>query len=143
MLAAYEATKTQHEPNAHVEKQIYEGFAINADDDLMAKFHTMPWQNRHELVDLFQHAKFSFLAKRLIFVHDPNCLPVETRQEMFAHVNSRIAAPDNIVVEWTTLTKALRECEKLLLGATSEDREILEGYRSYLVKRISDCLPLT
>lgn len=143
LLAAYEATKTQYEPNAHVEKQIYEGFADSADDDLMTKFHATPWQNRHELVNLFQNAKFGFLAKRLIFAHNPNCLPPACRQEMIVHINSRIAAPDNTEVEWTTLSKALGECEKLLVDVKFEDREILEGYRKYLIERISDCQRLT
>lgn len=137
LLAAYEATKTVYEPNEHIEKQIYEGFAVNADEHLMTQFHAMPWENRHTLTGQFQNPKFGFLAKRLIFAHDPNCLPPACQQEMTAHVNSRVAAPDDSGVKWTTLTKALGECDKLLTSASAEDSEILVGYRQYLVERIA------
>lgn len=137
MLDAYEATKTAYEPNEHVEKQIYEGFAVNADENMMAQFHALPWNQRHTLTSQFQNPKFGFLAKRLIFTHDPNCLPHGCQQEVSAHVHSRIAAPDDSGVKWTTLTKALGECDKLLTGANAEDSEILAGYRQYLVERIA------
>ena len=139
MLAAYEATKTVYGPNEHVEKQIYEGFAVNADENLMTQFHALPWEQRHTLTSQFQNPKFGFLAKRLIFAHDPNCLPHGCQQEVSAHVYSRIAAPDDSGVKWTTLTKALGECDKLLTGANAEDSEILVGYRQYLVERIAVC----
>lgn len=137
LLAAYEATKTVYEPNEHIEKQIYEGFAVNADEHLMTQFHAMPWENRHTLTGQFQNPKFGFLAKRLIFAHDPNCLPPACQQEMTAHVHSRVAAPDDSGVKWTTLTKALGECDKLLTNASAEDVEIIAGYREYLVNRIA------
>jgi exonuclease I len=137
LLAAYEATKTEYEPNAHVEKQIYEGFAVNADEHLMTQFHAIPWENRHTLVTQFQNPKFGFLAKRLIYAHDPNCLPPASRQEISAHVHSRIAAPDDSAVKWTTLTKARKECEEMLAGADAADMPLLEGYRQYLNNRIA------
>jgi exodeoxyribonuclease I len=137
LLAAYEATKTVYEPNEHVEKQIYEGFAVNADEHLMTQFHAMPWENRHTLTGQFQNPKFGFLAKRLIFAHDPNCLPHGCQQEMTAHVHSRVAAPDDSGVKWTTLTKALGECEKLLSNAAAEDVALLQDYHQYLTVKIA------
>lgn len=139
MLAAYEATKTVYEPNVHVEKQIYEGFAVNADEQLMTQFHAVPWEHRHTLTSQFENPKFGFLAKRLIFTHDPNCLPPACQQEISVHIHSRIAAPGDSGVKWTTLTKALEECEKLLTGAGPDDSGILVGYRQYLVERIAAC----
>ena len=139
LLSAYEATKTVYEPNEHVEKQIYEEFAVNADEHLMTQFHALPWENRHTLASQFQNPKFGFLAKRLIFAHDPNYLSPAYQQEMIAHIHSRIAAPDDNEVKWTTLTKALRECDKLLSGAGPDDRALLAGYRKYLVERIAAC----
>ncbi len=137
MLAAYEATKTEYEPNEHIEKQIYEGFAANADEHLMTQFHAIPWNQRHTLTGQFQNPKFGFLAKRLIFAHDPNCLPPACQQEISAHVHSRIAAPDDSGVKWTTLTKARAECAKLIAGAEAADLMLLQGYAQYLENRIA------
>lgn len=138
LLAAFEATKTVSEPNEHVEKQIYEGFAVNADEHLMMQFHDLPWDQRHALTSQFQNPKFGFLAKRLIFSHDPNCLPPACQQEISAHVHSRVAAPDDSGVKWTTLTKARSECEKMLAGADAADLPLLEGYHQYLSERIAN-----
>lgn len=138
MLAAYEATKTVYGPNEHVEKQIYEGFAVDADEHLMTQFHALPWNQRHTLTSQFQNPKFGFLAKRLIFAHDPNCLPPASQQEILAHVHSRVAAPDDSGVKWTTLTKARSECEKMLVGADAADLSLLEGYHQYLSDRIAN-----
>lgn len=140
MLAAYEATKTVYGPNEHVEKQIYEGFAVSADEYLMTRFHALPWDQRHALTSQFQNPKFGFLAKRLIFAHDPNCLPHACQQEISAHVHSRVAAPDDSGVKWTTLTKARSECEKMLAGADAVDLPLLEGYRQYLSDRIASVI---
>ncbi len=137
LLNAYEATKTKYEPNVHVEKQIYEGFAVNADEQLMTQFHAMPWNQRYSLIGQFQNSKFGFLAKRIIFAHNPNCLPPAFQQEVSAHINSRVAPPDDSGVKWTTLNKALSECDNLLASVSAEDSEILVGYRQYLVERIA------
>ena len=138
MLAAYEATKTVYGPNEHVEKQIYEGFTVDADEDLMTQFHALPWNQRHTLTSQFQNPKFGFLAKRLIFAYDPNCLPPASQQELLAHVHSRVAAPDDSGVKWTTLTKARSECAKMLVGADASDLPLLEGYHQYLSDRIAN-----
>lgn len=137
LLAAYEATKTVYGPNEHVEKQIYEGFAGNADEQLMTQFHAMPWEHRHTLASQFQNPKFGFLAKRLIFAHDPNCLPLVCQQEISAHIYSRIAAPDDSGVKWTTLTKARSECEKLMASAAAADLSLLQGYHDYLTAKVA------
>ena len=76
--------------------------------------------------------KFGFLAKRLIFAHDPNCLPPACQQEMSAHVHSRVAASDDAEVKWTTLTKAKAECAKMLASADADDLPLLQGYAQYL-----------
>ncbi len=140
MLAAYEATKTVYEPNEHVEKQIYEGFAANADEYLMAQFHALPWTERHTLTSQFQNPKFGFLAKRLIFAHDRNFLPPTCQQEISAHVHSRVAAPDDSGVKWTTLTKARTECAKLIAEAEAADLILLQGYAQYLDNRIASAV---
>ena len=137
ILAAYEATKTKYEPNEHVEKQIYEGFAVTADEQLMAQFHELPWDQRHTLTSKFQNPKFGFLAKRLIYAHDPGCLPLACQHEMSAHIHSRVAAPDDAGVKWTTLTKARAECAKLIAGAEAADLILLQGYAQYLENRIA------
>lgn len=138
LLAAYEATKTVYEPSPHIEQQIYGGdFTTPSDYQLMDRFHEMPWAERHTLTRQFLDPKFGFIAKRLIFANDPSHLPEADRAEMAGHVQSRVAAPDDIGVKWTTLTKALGECDKLLTGAGAEDNEILVGYRKYLVERIA------
>jgi exodeoxyribonuclease-1 len=139
LLGAYEATKTKYESSVDVEKQIYEGFAGNADEQLMAQFHAMPWEHRHSVAGQFENAKFRFLAKRLIFAHDPNCLPPDCQQEISTHIHSRIVAPGNSGVKWTTLAKALDECVKLLPGAGPDDGAILMDYHRYLVDRIATC----
>lgn len=137
LLAAYEATKTKYELSEHVEKQIYEGFAVAADENLMTQFHNLPWNQRHTLTGQFQNPKFGFLAKRLIYAHDPNCLPPSCQQEISAHIHSRVAAPEDSGVKWTTLTRARAECAKLIVGAEAADLMLLQGYAQYLESRIA------
>jgi exodeoxyribonuclease-1 len=138
LLGAYEASKTEFDASPHVEQQIYGGeFPTPADEQLMVRFHDTPWNARHALADRFLDPKFSFMAKRLIFAHDPNCLPQEHRQEIDAHVASRLLVPDDSQVKWTTLTKARAECAKMLASADAGDLSLLEGYGQYLDDRIT------
>lgn len=138
LMAAYEATKTEYDPSPHVEQQIYGGeFPMPADEQLMARFHETPWQERHALVEQFLDPKFGFIAKRLIFEQDPSCLSDGHRQEMDTHVASRLIVPDDTEVKWNTLTKARAECDKLLAVADAADLALLQGYKQYLNDRIA------
>jgi exodeoxyribonuclease I len=135
IVEAYEADQTEYPPSEQVEKTMYEGFACNIDTALMMRFHVLPWEQRHTLCDKFQKPALGFLAKRLIYTHNPNFLPSAWRDEIEMHIEVRINSVEP-KPEWTTLSKAHSDCTTMLKDASGEDVALVTGYLNYLNLRI-------
>jgi exodeoxyribonuclease I len=135
IMQAYTAMQPDYPPSEHIEKTIYEGFASPADNALMMRFHQMPWEDRYKVCDQFEKQALGFLAKRLIYAHNPAFLPSAWRNEIEMHILSRITyvPPD---MKWTTLSKAHADCVTMLTGAAPEDVDLLTGYLAYLRMRM-------
>jgi len=131
LLAAYEETKTIYDPSEHVEQQIYGEFPTPPDNQLMERFHTTPWPDRHHLVSQFADRRYSFLAARVIYAEHPNLLPDDLRESVRAHVQSRVFFEGDC--DWGTIAKAMTECDEKLAGASPEQAEMLQRYKERLV----------
>jgi exodeoxyribonuclease I len=135
ILQAYAAIQPDYPPSEHIEKSIYGGFASNADNALMLRFHQLPWEARYEVCDQFEKQALGFLAKRLIYVHDQALLPSAWRDEIEMHIEGRINSVE-LKPEWTTLSKAHADCSAMLQSAVPEDVALLTGYMNYLNVRM-------
>ncbi|MBL0923435.1 MAG: exodeoxyribonuclease I [Sphingomonadaceae bacterium] len=131
LLAVYEETKAVYDPSEHVEQQIYGGFPTPPDNQLMERFHTTPWNQRHLLVSQFVDQKYGFLAARVIYAEHPDLLPDALRAEVRAHINSRVLFDGEC--DWGTVPKAIAECNEKLPFAKGEQAEMLARYRSHLI----------
>ena len=130
LLSAYEASKEVYPRSDHVEELIYGGFASPADSALMEQFHARPWDQRHGLIDHFQDERFSLLASRLIYVHQPDLLPDQKRQRIREHIRERIFFGGDC--SWGTIPKALAECDAKLPSVAGPQAAMLSAYRTIL-----------
>jgi exodeoxyribonuclease I len=135
IMQAYAAMQTDYPPSKYIEKTIYGAFASTADTALMLRFHQLPWEARYKVCDQFEKQALGFLAKRLIYAHNPNFLPSAWRDEIEMHIEGRINSVEP-KPEWTTLTKAHSDCITMLKDASGEDVALLTGYLNYLNLRI-------
>ena len=130
LLAAYEASKEEYPESDHVEERIYGGFPSPSDSALMEQFHKHPWDQRHGLIDQFQDDRFSLLAARLIYSHQPEFLPDQQRQRIKEHIRERIFFEGKC--SWGTIPKAIAECDAKLPSVVGPQADMLSAYRTIL-----------
>mgnify|MGYP000650893879 FL=1 len=58
--------QVNYPPPKYVEQSVYAGFASEADQLWMERFHSLPWDERAKLIDGFEDKRYKELAERLI-----------------------------------------------------------------------------
>jgi exodeoxyribonuclease-1 len=102
----------EKEPSAHVEQQIYDGFASSGDQALMQRFHHVPWEDRLGIAMEMDDLRMKRIAQRLIYFERPEVLPGKTRAALGHEIQERLNAHDD-VLPWRTVADAQQELAKL------------------------------
>lgn len=113
----------------YVEKRIYEGFPDRADANLMEEFHTIPWEQRSDIVSQITDDRLRELGERLIYVEQPDALPGGKRQRYETWHRERLLADD---MPWVTIGSAFDELENLKMLDSGENAELLDEIETYL-----------
>ena len=117
----------------HVEQQIYAGFYINSDRQLLEQFQKVGWEDRYNLIDRFDDARLRQLAKRVLFLHKPELLPDTLREAMQSAIRDRWMMNDPNV-PWTTHHDAdeqLEEIEKQQAVDSIELARLIDYFRQF------------
>jgi exodeoxyribonuclease-1 len=131
LLAAARAALPGFATSPHVERQLYGNFASDAEEQIMAAFHSADWDARPAIVRQFQDERFVRLGARQILFARPDLLDERTRSGMNATIAQRHIASDGDDIEWTTIGMAEARIDTLI-AAGSPHAALLEQYRSYL-----------
>ena len=111
-IDAFHSAKKSYDKSPHVEEQIYDDFhAFDEERWLINDFHNADPDLKKVLADRFKDPRFSAFAQRLIFENFSNQMPSEQITEYEAKIFDRIHTMDE--VPWTTVSKAVTECDKL------------------------------
>jgi exodeoxyribonuclease I len=128
------AEREPRTPSVHVERQIYEGFFSDEDQELMFAFHNTPWEQRFELSQGLKDPRLQRIARRLLFIEAPGCVPAEMRSGHEREFAARLLAEQ---AEWLTLPKAIEETADMLKTANEEAKPFLIEYKAYLEQRLN------
>ena len=118
-------------PSPYVEARIYDSFPSNADQALMAQFHSEEWPDRVALADRIEDDRVQEFARRLIYFEQPDLLSAQKRAELDAWRTARVLADDQDV-PWMTVQKALQETDDLLQNAVGDDAVLLSELKDFL-----------
>jgi len=110
-------------PPKYVEQSVYSGFASEADQLWMERFHSLPWNERAKLLDGFEDNRYKELAERLICSSAPEYASPDALDRYSNFINQRLHDKG----PWLSLEKGLEKIAKLLLEATDEKKSILES----------------
>jgi len=124
----------QYETPASVEEQIYEGFYSSADARLLDRFHAAGWADRWEITRQFEDRRLQQLARRLIYVESPECLPASSRAAMARKMAARMLG-EGKTGDWTCIPTAMKELRERWREADEEQRVLLKPLRAYLRER--------
>jgi len=135
LISAFMETRQPREPSAHVEEQIYDGFAGNDDQEIMDRFHDLDWSDRMPILGQISDERLRSLGQRLVYVESPSVIADSARQEYDIAIARRLMADDG-TVPWLTFPKAIEEAGDLLAIADSSDESaLLSDLREYLTQR--------
>lgn len=137
LITTFLQTREPKEPSAHVEEQIYDGFASNYDQAIMDRFHELDWPQRLALVGQISDERLRSLGQRLVYLEAPDTLLKPARDEYDVAIARRLMSDDGLV-PWLTLPKALEEVGDLLDVAGDSERALLSELRDYLTHRAED-----
>ncbi|MDC0072928.1 exonuclease domain-containing protein [Gammaproteobacteria bacterium] len=125
--------QVNYPPPKYVEQSVYSGFASEADQLWMERFHSLPWNERVKLLDGFEDSRYKELAERLICSNVPEHASSESMDRYSSFINQRLHDKG----PWLSLEKGLEKTNKLLLDATDEKKLILEALEDNLTKKNS------
>ena len=118
-------------PPKYVEQSVYNGFASEADQLWMERFHSLPWDERAKLLDGFEDVRYKELAERLICVNVPEHASSDALSRYSNFMNQRLHDKG----PWLSLEKGLEKTAKLLVEAVDEKKLILESLQTNLNKK--------
>lgn len=114
LIAAVKHIEPAYPPSPYVERQIYDGFWSRADDWKLEDFHSASWQQRAVIAERLEDPRLRWLARRLIFVEQPQLLAPEHHAAMAAEKAGRLMADAAASGGWTTLSKASSDLATML-----------------------------
>lgn len=134
LIAAYQLSRGARERSPYVERQLYDGFWPEQDAALMNTFHTLPWEQRGDLLSQFSDRRLKQLGRRLLHAERPDLFSEVERRKMDVMRARRVLGRDGDV-PWLTLPQALAEIEGAIGEASEEHTEFLHLYRKYIQDR--------
>jgi len=141
LITAFLATRDEREPSPHVEEQIYDGFAGNADQAVMNRFHELDWGARPDLLAKLADDRLRSLGQRLVFVEAPGVMSDAARREYEVAIARRLMG-DDATVPWLTLHKAIEQADDMIAVSEGVERVLLTDLRDYLVQRADEAAAL-
>lgn len=133
--AAFHSTKDDAPPSPHLERQLYDGFFPPEDEQLIRRFHLLPWEDRPAIINAFVDRRLRKIGQRLIYLERPDLLADAERDRYDRAIAIRIAR-DDPDAPWLTLPRALADLDMLIAEADPLDVDLLNEHRTHL----STCL---
>jgi len=131
LLSAARAAIPAYAPSPHVDGQLYDRLASDADEQIMAAFHSAEWAARPDIIRRFADQRFVRLGHRQIFFERPDLLDDDTRAGMRAAIVQRHISINEAETPWTTIGAAQLRI-KAILAADNTHAALLGLYQSYL-----------
>ena len=129
LLDCAEACERIHPPSAHVEGQLYEsGFWSDRDSELLAQFHSSPWEARPSLVRQLADPRLRRLGWRLLFFERQDLLDDAAREVAAKAMALRLLGLRGSNQPWLSVPDALLALEG---GISADDRPADDGLGSY------------
>jgi len=142
LIRAFEAIHDMQEPSPHIEEQIYDGFFGHADEDGMRYFHSVPWEERLNVVDTFEDSRLREIGYRLIHCERPDLLADAVRQAHSDRIARNLLGLDG-EVPWLTLHEAIQQFTDLLDQSEGANVAFIREHRDYLRRRLAKARRLT
>jgi len=131
VINAFDETRKAFEVSEYVEMQIYDDFyAFDDEKWLINEFHSADPELKITLTNCFKDKRFREFARRIVFESFRNFMSTEKLFEYDERIKNRINVGAD--VPWTTVPKALSECDLLLQDKEDKAREI-NDIKDYLV----------
>lgn len=139
LISVYQGSKDEFPLSPHVEKQIYDGFIEESDEELMDAFHDAEWPMRNAIVDKFKDERLRAIGRQLIHFERPELLAKGALRE------HRLTGAKRLLgvceeVSWLTLPKALDEIGAMLQDTSGAEVEFLREHEKYLRARHKEAL---
>ncbi len=120
--------QVQYPQPKFIEQSVYSGFASNADQLWMERFHSVGWEEKAKLIEGFEDTRFKELAERLVCTNAPQSLPKESKERYEVFLKQRLYSKG----PWLRLEKAIAKTNQMMPDATVEDKKILEKLLEHL-----------
>jgi len=122
--------KREFDKSPHIEAQIYDDFdAFDRDQYLMEDFHLAVPEEKPGIVRQMSDERFRSFARRIIYENFPEQMSDDEVEEFQKKIRDRVNECDN--VPWTTLDRAISECDNLFSTAGGKNA-IVSRIKKYL-----------
>jgi exodeoxyribonuclease-1 len=132
LLAAYLEAQKEYDPSPHIEEKMYDGFPSAEDNELMERFHTTPWADRHKIVNSLVDERYQLLGEWIIFCESQESLPNDRRDYWEGYVADRLLGRGD-ACKALTLPDAIQQADDLIGSATGEKLTLLTEHRKRMV----------
>ncbi|MBK8767905.1 MAG: hypothetical protein IPM01_26180 [Burkholderiaceae bacterium] len=124
LIELTEQSKKEDAASSHAEEQLYDSFFLDTDQELLAQFHCVPWENRPAIVFRLEDPRLKQLGLQLIHAERPDLLEVRDRLHLDQMVARRLMS-DEKKLPWLTAHKAEEEFESLIADAAHDEKAFL------------------
>ena len=134
LISVFESLREEYSASPHVEKQIYDGFIEDADEDLMDAFHAADWSRRKPIVGKLGDPRLKIIGMQLIHLERPDLLDQTIRMAHQLAATKRLLGQGEDI-PWLTLPEALKELEEISASASGAELKFLREHERYLRER--------
>ena len=121
------------EASKYTEEMIHQGFALQSDTALMAKFHTASVEDKVSICSRFSDTRYREMASRLMYAERPDQMERSERIKIEEQFRDRLLATEENL-PWLTIPQAIKELAELRdegkqLDLLTEIEAFIEGMR--------------
>ena len=113
LVRAHSRTHRKSHDATEVEQKMFEGFPSKPDEDLMHRFHSLPWTERGTLIRQFKDGRFRQLAQRLVYLMAPTTMHPSEQARVSEGIRRRLLQPVKGTPQWRTVGMAKEELNSL------------------------------
>ena len=113
LIRSHDLNRHSRSKPIELEERIFEGFPSRSDEQLMRKFHSLPWAERGPLIRQFEDSRFQQLAQRLVYLMAPSTMRPEEIARVRGGIRSRLIQETEDAPIWRTIEMAKNELKNL------------------------------
>ena len=133
-IEVQEKDQFKSQEDLYPEESIYEKFTSAEDNNIMSKFHSVPWSEKLSILSKFKDKRLQYFGKKLLYIERPEILSKSDYDLIHKDIAKKLLSTNN--EKWNTIPRTYSEIDTLRAKFEREEQpeklKILDDINAYV-----------